>query len=505
MRQGPTAGAGIARGNIPALLIGAALFCIFALVNRGPIYHHDTVGYIRGASQALEKVLHLPERAPDRSDPTATPSAPGPAGSDGQPAEGIKWSNRSIYFGLLLAVADRLEAIWLVLALHALLTAWLCLLLCRALSPGQDRRRVRRVFLGASCVGAIGTGLPFVAAYLMPDLLFGLVLLDVPLLLLFPDLLSRAERLGLAGVLAYAALSHGAAALLAVLLCGAAAVLARMLARRPVPAAAVLWVALAVGLGQAGNWAVDATVRHVFGRPALWPPFLLARVVADGPGTLWLREHCGAGADLALCAYVDALPPADADVFLWDTRPGIGVLAATDSETQRRIVAEQPIVVAGAITEHPLLQLSASLRNAGRQLLRFGIEEYRHDPGLREKLAELYPSQLDEFDRTLLTHHTPDWHALDALHHAVMLGSLLLMAALAWRPAPAGDAADARESRRRAALVLALVAGVVLNAAISGALSEPHDRYGARVAWVLPFAAAALALHRLSAARRREE
>jgi hypothetical protein len=50
--------------------------------------------------------------------------------------------------------------------------------------------------------------------------------------------------------------------------------------------------------------------------------------------------------------------------------------------------------------------------------------------------------------------------------------------------------------------MLALVAGVALNAAISGALSEPHSRYGARVAWVLPFAAAALALYRLPAASR---
>ena len=34
-----------------------------------------------------------------------------------------------------------------------------------------------------------------------------------------------------------------------------------------------------------------------------------------------------------------------------------------------------------------------------------------------------------------------------------------------------------------------LLAGVLLNALLSGALSEAHSRYGARVAWVIPLAA----------------
>jgi hypothetical protein len=40
-----------------------------------------------------------------------------------------------------------------------------------------------------------------------------------------------------------------------------------------------------------------------------------------------------------------------------------------------------------------------------------------------------------------------------------------------------------------AALVMGIVAGVLSNAAICGILSVPSNRYSARVAWLMPFAA----------------
>jgi hypothetical protein len=68
------------------------------------------------------------------------------------------------------------------------------------------------------------------------------------------------------------------------------------------------------------------------------------------------------------------------------------------------------------------------------------------------------------------------------LHPAVLLlggaGTLLAW----WQAARAGD-------MRRLGLVLSVLVGITVNAAVTGALSGPHDRYQARIAWLLPLAA----------------
>jgi len=67
--------------------------------------------------------------------------------------------------------------------------------------------------------------------------------------------------------------------------------------------------------------------------------------------------------------------------------------------------------------------------------------------------------------------------------HPVVLALAAPFALLAWwRAHRAGD-------RRRLGLALALLVGVAGNALATGALSMPHHRYQARVAWLLPVVA----------------
>jgi hypothetical protein len=42
---------------------------------------------------------------------------------------------------------------------------------------------------------------------------------------------------------------------------------------------------------------------------------------------------------------------------------------------------------------------------------------------------------------------------------------------------------------RRLGLAVCVLVGITANAATTGALSGPHDRYQARIAWLLPLAA----------------
>jgi len=51
-------------------------------------------------------------------------------------------------------------------------------------------------------------------------------------------------------------------------------------------------------------------------------------------------------------------------------------------------------------------------------------------------------------------------------------------------------------------IIIWTVIGILVNAAVCGILSGPHDRYAARVAWLLPFAALLIAESLLSKAGR---
>jgi peptidoglycan/LPS O-acetylase OafA/YrhL len=68
-----------------------------------------------------------------------------------------------------------------------------------------------------------------------------------------------------------------------------------------------------------------------------------------------------------------------------------------------------------------------------------------------------------------------------APHVPALLVALAAALALLWR------AARARDLPRAALLAGALLA-LTANAVATGALSKPHDRYQARIAWLLPLA-----------------
>jgi glycerol uptake facilitator-like aquaporin len=74
-----------------------------------------------------------------------------------------------------------------------------------------------------------------------------------------------------------------------------------------------------------------------------------------------------------------------------------------------------------------------------------------------------------------------DFTAINRLHVPVAWASMLLLLgviALGWKRARFADLG-----------VLAAVAALAIlaNAFVCGALSNPHDRYGSRIAWLAPF------------------
>ncbi len=432
----------IARARLSPILIAAGLLAWPAAWNGYPLVFSDTGTYL---SQALNRYLG--------------------------------W-DRPVFYSFFMLPLHMGLTTWPVVAAQASLVAWVVHVALRALRPGSPARAIVPV----AAALALTSPLPWFAAQLMPDLFTGLLILALTLLVLVPERIGRAERLGLGGLSAFAMEVHLSnlpvgLALLGILLplrrrLGARAALS-LLELRSVLLPPVVAVLMLMGVNWAGH-----------GVPTLAPYgniFLLARVIEDGPGRDALLRSCPA-AGWRLCAVRDRLP-ATADAFLW--RPDSPL---NEAGGPKGVSVEASQIIAAAVRAEPGAELAAALRNGARQLVLFdsgdGLQPWpdsvtpwiRRDFPRFEQLA--YAASRQTTGQIVL----PAWmrvlHAVTAVGAA--LASLVLLPGLLYRREVLGG------------VVLAVLLGLVANAAVTGALSGPHARYQNRVMW-LPVLAGLLA------------
>ncbi len=297
----------------------------------------------------------------------------------------------------------------------------------------------------------------------------------------------RGERIGLVALIAVAAATHSAtyALLAGLLVCGA---LVALIARNRVPARRLGHGVIALALGAVLVFAADYAVA---GRLA-WTPggFALSfgRMLQDGIVKKYLDEHCP-DPRLKLCTYKEQLPRG-ADEWFWgsDLFDRLGRFAGLGGE-MKTIALE-------SLIDYPGLQFESAVSDTALQLIAVRTGEgVLNSIWHTYRIIDLYMPQL-----------SPAVHAarqqqgeisltgVNRLQYPLALAAMALLpliVLLAWRgriPAEIGELA--------AAAVLTLLG----NAFICGVLSNPHDRYGARVAW-LAVLAVLLALARLMEAR----
>ncbi|MBS0562465.1 MAG: hypothetical protein JSR21_20650 [Proteobacteria bacterium] len=386
--------------------------------------------------------------------------------------------DRPPFYSLAILPLHMTLTTWPVVAAQALAAAWMLGLLRRALVPAASPWSV----VPLAGLLALATSLPWCASQIMPDLFTGLLVLAAALLLLTPETLPPRTRWALVAAAAFMTAAHQSnlPILLAVLLAlaplrralGAAMPLGprgrAMLALPPVLACAALIAANLAGHGRASL--------SPYGNV-----FILARVIEDGPGRAALDRYCPE-AGWKLCAWRDEMPDS-ADDFLWRADSPLNRAGGA-----RAVSAEADAIIEAAIRIAPLATAGSALRNFARQMADFATGD-----GLTAWPATVSPAILRDFPggeaasyagarqtRDSLTVPEP----LGALHIAAELAGVagcLLALALGWRRhVGAGFAAAA-------------LLAVLANAAVTGCLSGPHDRYQARIMW-LPLAVAVPAL-----------
>jgi hypothetical protein len=141
-------------------------------------------------------------------------------------------------------------------------------------------------------------------------------------------------------------------------------------------------------------------------------------------------------------------------------------------------------IVLGSLRDYPGRQLEAAIAAAATQLVKVGSGEgvnnqMWHTYGIMERYT---PAVLPSVQAARQQRGELSFAALNRIQVPVALASMALLpllafAALRWPElGPLG--------RLAATVMLALL----INACVCGVLSNPHDRYGARLAWLAPFA-----------------
>jgi hypothetical protein len=236
-------------------------------------------------------------------------------------------------------------------------------------------------------------------------------------------------------------------------------------------------VAAIVAVVAVGQMTLDG---YLYGKPTLngeRPPYLLARVIADGPGRWYLEGHCDK-AQWAMCTHMRELS-GDSDGILWDEDGGYE--ASTDTERDRLKQEEMPLVLAAART-YPREQLERSAVNFREQLLAFGLFGFDSNPWTLGQFDYVLPKARASY---LGSRQARDGLPLDTVTSIqwwtvlASLGAMVGSIPLLWR----------RHSPRLAGLSLVIFSMVILNALVTGVLSVVDDRYGCRVMWLIPLLA----------------
>jgi hypothetical protein len=318
----------------------------------------------------------------------------------------------------------------------------------------------------------------------MPDIFAAIAVLCI-FLLGFSTRLNRVEVVWLVvlGALAIAVhLSHlviAAACLLGVLCLG----LRRL-------ALAVLPLACAIAL-------LLGTNLYAFQNAAISPHgsvFMLARLSGDGNTKEILEKHC-AQKNWYLCAWVDRLPT-DSDEFLWNgkgpvwSHPGGPIGLAPEASE----------IVSYVLRTRPWPVLLSGINNMAQQLWMIQLGDTLHSDHLDVTVAKsvrehFAAAELESMNRSRQMNNTlvadSAWFSrvnVGVFYCASVFGLYVLF--VAWRKRTTQlSQTHANLEREHTKLVVSFILilwlGVVANAFATGALSKPHHRYQARIAWLL--------------------
>jgi hypothetical protein len=394
----------------------------------------------------------------------------------------VDYGGRSFVYGLGILPLHWNVTPWPIVALNAFLSAYVIWLVLRSILPQQTAMRFFVFVLLLSMFSSLG----WFVSWIMPDILGPVLYLSIYLLVFGWESLSRAERVIVILIAWWSVASHVTHLILAAGLC---VLLALLLLLRPRQArqrlravgVVVIIVVTAAASHTALHW-------YLYGVPSLSgkrPPFLMARVIADGPGRWYLQQRCGT-LHFAACACLKCLPD-DVGAFLWDAR---GIWLGSSAEQRERLRVEEMDIVLGTLRGYPREELIVSADHFWEQLHTFELSDYDPNPWILQMVDTVLPGARVRYQQSRQPQETLHEEFFSAIQQCTLLASLVVTAI--W-------AIFARKRSRRVIALAAIILFVVIaNAGVTGVLSNVEDRYQARVIWLVPLLAGVVVLEWLA-------
>lgn len=446
-------------------MTGALILMWPSWMNRYPLLYPDSVQYVSDGHWVLHGLLHGANPAPG--------------------------SMRSPLYSLLILPWHLNRTPWPIVALHALLTAYVLWLVFRTcLSAETARWHLRYLALMAAL--SAGTSLSWYVSLLMPDILGACAYLSILLVTFARKSFSNIETGVLIAMAALGMTAHLTHLLLGGLLCIALAALfvclRRSVMKRCGGGVALALTALLCALTiQAG---VNARISGRASLSVKRVPYLTARLVADGPARRYLETHCPA-VGWAICARAHDLPDND-DAFLWDPD---GVWAAADPAMQEAMRRQEMPLALATLRTYPRETIGSELHNFLAQLIDFGVDDFDTNQWMEGALDSAMPGAHTRYMRSLQARNAVPSGFFTVLHQVVVGASLLALGALApWLWRHRGETQPGLLLR----MLICAMPLLVANALLTGALSEVDSRYQARVIWLLPLLGCLVWMQRLA-------
>jgi hypothetical protein len=403
---------------------------------------------------------------------------------------------RSPFYSMWLYSIAWAFNLWGVLIAQAAAIAWI---IWRAATHAAGAYRFE-AGVAIVALGTFGASAWFVVGFVMPDIYAAAAVICVALLFAYADRMSCLERVGLAAILAASAAFHATHLIVAaaLTLAGIGATHFLRSEGRELKSRALLATACALGVTLALHFAFDTAARSVLGTSPKRPPLLTARVLADGPGRLYLDRVCPETPTFLVCSYRNRSFES-ADEFLWSPT---GVFQALSVEQRLRLTEEESRFVTAVAMHYPLSVLKAAVANAVEQFVLIWPAEAWIDPGASFSDPAWSEADLFQVAPFLSLCVANLGRCVPALPESLIASSVAITVVLSFgviaahfvaaRRRTAGTQAGDCAYERAIIFALLILVGLVANAGICGAISGPHARYQTRVAWLAVLAAGVL-------------